>query len=93
MTKQPFVLTELVEGASLRRLLDALARALRRVPLDLALFIGSKSPKGSTARASRRGSTGAPSGLPTSTSPRADVLLSWLGGVKLTTSASAPRGR
>lgn len=36
---QPFLVTELVPGLSLRRFLDAMAAEGRRMPLDLALFI------------------------------------------------------
>lgn len=36
---QPFLVTELVRGLSLRRFLDAMSAEGRRMPLDLALFI------------------------------------------------------
>jgi len=72
MTKQAFVLTELVEGASLRRLLDRAGTAHSPGAAGISRSSsGSKSPKGLNGARIAKGSTGAPSGLPTSTSPRA----------------------
>src|ERR1019366_9427721 len=39
-TSQPYLITQIVEGLSLTSLLESYARTRKRVPLDLALFIG-----------------------------------------------------
>ena len=83
-TRQPFVLSELVEGASLRRLFDALARRGRRVPLDLALFIGIEIAEGLNGARIARGPDGRPLGAAHLDVSARDVLLSWHGAVKLT---------
>jgi serine/threonine protein kinase len=83
-TRQPFVLSELVEGASLRRLLDALTRRSRRVPLDLALFIGIEIAEGLNGARLAKGPDGRPLGVAHLDVSAREVLLAWHGSVKLT---------
>jgi eukaryotic-like serine/threonine-protein kinase len=83
-TRQPFVLSELVDGASLRRLLDVLARRGRRVPLDLALFIGIEIAEGLNGARIARGADGRPLAAAHLDVSARDVLLSWQGAVKVT---------
>ena len=82
--RQPFVLTELVEGASLRRVLDTLATRGRRVPLDLALFIGCEIAEGLNGARVAKDPEGRPLGIAHLDLSAREVLLSWQGGVKLT---------
>lgn len=83
-TRQPFVLSELVEGASLRRVLDTLAQRSRRIPLDLALFIGMEVADGLTGAQLAKGLDGRPLGVAHLDVSARDILLSWHGGVKVT---------
>jgi serine/threonine-protein kinase len=80
--RQPFILNELVDGTSLRRLLDAMIARGRRVPLDIALFVGTEIAEGlSGARATR--AEGRPLGIVHGDLSARDVLLSWHGEVKV----------
>ncbi len=83
-TRQPFIVSELVEGASLRRLLDQLRAHGRRLPLDLALFIGVEVAEGLNGARVAKGQGGRQLGLVHLDVSARDVLLSWQGGVKLT---------
>jgi serine/threonine-protein kinase len=80
---QPYLVTQLVEGLSLTSLLEAHGRTRKRMPLDLALFIGLEVAE---ALVGTRRAT-APDGRRVGfahgdLSPR-EVLLSWHGEVKV----------
>jgi serine/threonine protein kinase len=80
----PFIISELVLGRSLRVLLDLLARTGRRLPLDLALFIGVELAEGlAGARRARDTRGNKLQIIHGELSPR-DVLLSFGGEVKIT---------
>ncbi len=83
-TRQPFIVSELVEGASLRRLLDTLAKRSRRVPLDLALFIGLEAAEGLNAARIAKALDGRQLGVAHLDVSARDILLSWQGAVKVT---------
>ncbi len=81
---QPFIVSELVEGTSLARLMEALAARRRRMPLDLAMFIATEVAEGLTGARAARSPEGDKLGIAhLELSPR-DVLLSWAGEVKVT---------
>jgi eukaryotic-like serine/threonine-protein kinase len=79
--KQPFAVTELVEGRSLADLLDAYETADQRLPPDLALFIGIEIAEGLAAA---HGSVPGADGVVHGDLSARDVLLSWYGEVKVT---------
>jgi serine/threonine-protein kinase len=81
---QPFVVSELVEGRPLTALLEAYRRAARRMPLDLALFIGVEIAEALAGARCACSSDGIRLGLTHGELSPADVLLSWNGEVKVT---------
>jgi serine/threonine protein kinase len=81
--RQPFALSELVDGRSLADLLEAFEAKGQRLPPDLALFIGLEVAEALTgARGLGHGSANA--GLVHGDLSARDVLLSWHGEVKVT---------
>jgi len=81
---QAFVISELVEGVSLARIVDALAARHARLPLDVALFIACEVAEALSAARTARDHDGVRLGLVHhSVCPR-EVLLSWRGEVKVT---------
>jgi serine/threonine protein kinase len=80
---QPFFVTELVEGVSLHTLLERYAEKSRRLPLDLALFIGSEMAEALSGARTARDHQGLQVGLlHLGLGPR-KVLLGWRGEVKV----------
>ena len=80
---QPFFITELVEGVSLDALLERYADHGRRLPLDLALFIGSEMAEALSGARTARNHEGLQVGmLHLGLGPR-KVLLGWRGEVKV----------
>ena len=81
---QPFALTELIEGPTLVDVLDAYAGARRRVPLDLALFIGIEIAEALVGARAACTPEGVRLGIVHGELSPNDVILSWSGEVKLT---------
>jgi serine/threonine-protein kinase len=81
--RQPFILNELVDGTSLRRLLDAMIARGRRVPLDIALFVGTEIAEGLSGARTTKGPEGRQLGIVHGDLSARDVLLSWFGEVKV----------
>jgi serine/threonine-protein kinase len=82
---QPYMVSELIDGMTLRQLVDAYAVRGRRVPLDLALFIAIEVAEGlSGARLARDPETSLQLGITHCDLSAREVMLSWLGEVKLT---------
>ena len=80
---QPFFVTELVDGVSLQTLLERCAEHGRRLPLDLALFIGSEVAEALSGARTARDHEGMQIGLlHLALGPR-KVLLGWRGEVKV----------
>jgi serine/threonine-protein kinase len=79
----PFILSELVEGATLRQLLDVLVRRGGRMPLDLALFIGTEVAEALSGARTAKGPEGLQLGIAHLDLAARDVLLSWHGEVKV----------
>src|SRR5262249_25385212 len=80
---QPYVAMELVEGRSLAQLFDACARTERRVPLDLALFIGMEIAEALAGARLARTPDGTQLGVVHGELSASEVLLSWNGEVKV----------
>jgi serine/threonine protein kinase len=80
---QPYIVTELVEGRPLARLLGHLARRGQRLPLDLALFIGLEIAEGLDAARVATSPEGTRLGVVHGELATSDVLLSWQGEVKI----------
>lgn len=81
---RPVVLTELVDGCSLDRLQAGHAELRRKMPTDLALFIGLEIAEGLAGARDARTPDGATLNMRHhDLSPR-DVLISWHGEVKVT---------
>jgi serine/threonine-protein kinase len=80
---QPFVVLELVEGRSLASLIDSCARAHRRVPLDVALFIGIEVADALAGARLARTPEGIQLNVVHGELSASDVLLSWQGEVKV----------
>jgi serine/threonine-protein kinase len=81
---QPFIVSELVEGRPLTALLDAYQSTSRRMPLDLALFIGLEIAEALAGARRACSSAGVRLGLTHGELSPSDVLLSWNGEVKVT---------
>jgi eukaryotic-like serine/threonine-protein kinase len=80
---QPFFILELVEGVSLQALLERYASRSLRLPLDLALFIGSEMAEALAGARTSRDHEGLQVGLlHLGLGPR-KVLLGWRGEVKV----------
>ena len=80
---QPFFVTELVDGVSLQTLLERYAEKSRRIPLDLALFIGTEMAEALSGARTARDHDGLQLGmLHLGLGPR-KVLLGWRGEVKI----------
>jgi serine/threonine-protein kinase len=80
---QPFFVLELVEGASLQTLLDRYGATSRRLPLDVALFIGCEMAEALSGARTARDHEGFQLGMVhLGLGPR-KVLLSWRGEVKV----------
>jgi eukaryotic-like serine/threonine-protein kinase len=80
---QPFFVTELVDGVSLHALLERYAEKSRRLPLDLALFIGTEMAEALSGARTARDHEGLQVGvLHLGLGPR-KVLLGWRGEVKV----------
>ena len=80
---QPFILSELVVGTTLRHVLDMAAKRGRRIPLDLALFLGVEIAEGLNAARVAKGADGFNLGITHLDLSARDVLLSWNGEVKI----------
>lgn len=83
MNGQPLVISELVEGVSLAALNEAYASRHRRMPLDLALFIAVEIAEGLAAAHAARGHDGERLGILHQALSAREVILSWLGEVKI----------
>lgn len=81
--RQPFMTLELVEGRTLGEFVEALRQKGRRVPLDVALFIGLEVAEALEAGRLATGIEGEPLGLVHGELSPTDVLLSWNGEVKV----------
>ncbi len=81
---QPYVVSELVTGRSLARLMAHLARRRERLPLDLALFIGLEVAEGLEGARVATSPDGARLSIAHGELSACDVMLSWHGEVKLT---------
>lgn len=82
-TEQPAILCELVEGTSLAALVERHARAGRRVPLDLALFIATEIAEGLHGARTAITPDGMQLGVAHLDLASREVLLSWNGEVKV----------
>ncbi len=82
--RQAFILSELIVGTTLRRMIDCFAVRGRRLPLDVALFIGTEVAEGLSGARVARGPEGLPLGICHLDLSARDVLLSWHGEVKVT---------
>ena len=79
----PYVILELVEGCSLQSLVGAYRQVGRKLPVDLALFIGSEVAEGLAGARASKNSEGILLNMSHhDLSPR-QVLLSWNGEVKV----------
>ncbi len=80
---QPYLVTELVEGRTLARLLGHLAKQRERLPLDLAIFIGLELAEGLEGARIAVSPEGTRQGVVHGEFGASDVLLSWHGEVKI----------
>jgi serine/threonine protein kinase len=80
---QPFVLSQLIEGRSLAALTDGFADRHQRIPLDLALFIGTEIAEGLIGARVAVAPDGRQLGVTHGDLSSRDVLLSWNGEVKI----------
>jgi serine/threonine-protein kinase len=83
LDRAPFILSELVQGATLRQLLDAMTRRRGRMPLDLALFVGIEVAEALSGARTAKGPEGLQLGVAHLDLGARDVLLSWHGEVKV----------
>jgi serine/threonine-protein kinase len=81
--RAPFILSELVQGATLRQLLDSTTRRGGRMPLDLALFVGIEAAEALSGARMAKGPDGLQLGVTHLDLGARDVLLSWHGEVKV----------
>lgn len=80
---RPFVLSELIAGVSLAQLHEAYTAKKRRLPLDLALFIAAEIAEGLAGARVARDHEGVQLGVVHHALSAREVLLSWLGEVKV----------
>lgn len=80
---QPYAVMELVDGRTLASLLDSCARSNRRMPLDVALFIGIEVAEALAGARLARTPDGVQLGVVHGELSASDVLLSWNGEVKV----------
>ncbi|MEZ4259171.1 MAG: serine/threonine-protein kinase [Polyangiaceae bacterium] len=80
---QPYVVMERVDGVSLRRFLEHAVSGGRRVPLDLALYVGAEIAGALDGARTARGTDGVHLGLNHLALSASEVLLSWRGEVKV----------
>jgi serine/threonine protein kinase len=80
---QPYFLTELVEGISLSALLEQYARMHKRLPLDLALFVGLEVAEALVGTRRACAPDGRRVGFGHGDLSAREVLLSWFGEVKV----------
>ncbi|MBX3262485.1 MAG: serine/threonine protein kinase [Labilithrix sp.] len=80
---RPFLVSELVAGVSLAKLQEAHASKKRRIPLDLALFIAAEVAEGLAGARVARDHEGVQLGVVHHALSAREVLLSWLGEVKV----------
>lgn len=81
---QPYIVSELVDGMSLRELVDLHATRGRRLSLDLALFIALEIAEGLGGARLGRDAAGLQMGMVHADLSTREVLLSWFGEVKIT---------
>jgi serine/threonine-protein kinase len=82
-TSQPYLITQIVEGMSLTSLLESYARTRKRVPLDLALFIGLEVAEALVGTRRATAPDGRRVGFAHGDLSTREVLLSWHGEVKV----------
>jgi serine/threonine protein kinase len=80
---QPVILSELVEGRPLAALIDAFAQRSRRLPLDLGLFLVSEIAEGLIGAREARTFDGKRLNMSHHDLSAREVLISWLGEVKV----------
>ena len=83
-SRQPALLTELVEGTTLAALIDRFARSGRRVPLDLSLFMATEIGEALHGARTARTPEGVQMGAAHLDLAAHQVMLSWNGEVKVT---------
>jgi eukaryotic-like serine/threonine-protein kinase len=81
---RPFVVSELVAGVPLSALQNAYAARRRRLPLDLALFLAVEIAEALAGARIARDHQGVQLGMVHQAVSAREVLLGWLGEVKLT---------
>ncbi len=81
--REPFIVTELVDGGSLEVLIDGFERQDRQLPQDVAILVGLKVAEGLDAALCSRLPDGSPANLVHGSLAARDVLVSWGGEVKL----------
>ena len=82
-TKQPAILSELIEGTTLAALIERHARVGRRVPLDLALFIATEIAEALHGARTATTAEEMQAGVAHLDLATCEVLLSWNGEVKV----------
>jgi serine/threonine protein kinase len=80
---QPYILSQLVEGRSLAALMEGFGDRHQRMPLDLALFIGTEIAEGLIGARVAVATDGRQLGVTHGDLSARDVLLSWNGEVKI----------
>jgi serine/threonine protein kinase len=81
---RPYVVSELVEGRTLTRLIARVAQRAERIPLDVALFVALEVAEGLAGARVACGPDGGRLGLVHGALGPGDVLLSWHGEVRVT---------
>ncbi|MBX3187636.1 MAG: serine/threonine protein kinase [Labilithrix sp.] len=81
--RQPFMVLELVDGVSLNVLVERYAERSVRMPLDLALFIGSEVAEGLSGARTARDHRGVQLGMLHLALGTRKVMLGWRGEVKV----------
>jgi serine/threonine protein kinase len=82
--RQPFVVSELIEGVSLDQLMESITKRGARIALDGALFIATEIAEGVNAARLARDENGAQLGMAHLDLSAREVMLSWNGEVKVT---------